>query len=256
MGVNHIQISIIGSGNVANRLAIAFSEEGINISHIYSSNLTTAKELAKKVGAKVLADTNDLPQQLCIVCVPDNVIGSVVNSIDKNISVAYTSGSISLYSLTKRENLGVFYPLQTFSKERKIDFFNVPIFIESNNEYFTSTLFDLAWKISREVSHANSEKRKKMHIAAVMVNNFTNHIIHLSQEYSTQNNIDFKHLRPLLQETISKLEDSSAFDSQTGPARRGDDTIIKEHLAKLSGRTKEIYQLISKSISETYTNND
>ena len=249
-------ISIIGSGNVANRLAIAFSEEGVAVSHIFSINQTTAKELAQKVGAKVLSDVNDLPKQLCVVCVPDDVLNSVIDSINDDVAIAYTSGSVEISSFKSRKNLGVFYPLQTFSKERKIDFFNIPIFIESNNDYFTSTLFDLAWKISREVNHANSEERKKMHIAAVMVNNFTNHMVHLSQKYAIENKIDFAHLQPLLQETIAKLKDHSAFDSQTGPARRGDENVIEEHLSKLSGRTKEIYQLISKSITETYTKND
>jgi len=250
------QVSIIGSGNVANRLAIAFTEEGVAVSHIFSINQTTAKELAQKVGAKVLSSINDLPKQLCIVCVPDDVLNSVVDSINDDVAVAYTSGSIQISSFKSRKNLGVFYPLQTFSKERKVDFFNIPIFIESNSDYFTSILFDLAWKISREVNHANSEDRKKMHIAAVIVNNFTNHLVHLSQKYAIENKIDFAHLQPLLQETIAKLVDNSAFDSQTGPARRGDENIIEKHLAKLSGRTKEIYQLLSQSITETYSKND
>jgi len=249
-------ISLIGSGNVANQLAFTFQQEGVNVSHIYSRNNITGSALASKFNAVFLENIESLPKQLCIVCVPDDVVTSVINSIDKNIPVAYTSGSVELASFNSRKNTGVFYPLQTFSLERIIDFFEVPIFIESDNEYFTSTLFNLAWKISKDVNQANSEERKKMHIAAVMVNNFTNHIIHLAQQYSSENNIDFKHLQPLLKETVLKLEKTLAISAQTGPARRSDLAVIESHLQKLTGKTREVYKVISESIIETYAKND
>jgi len=95
-----------------------------------------------------------------------------------------------------------------------------------------------------------------MHIAAVMVNNFTNHIIHLAQQYSSENNIDFKHLQPLLKETVLKLEKTLAISAQTGPARRSDLAVIESHLQKLTGKTREVYKVISESIIETYAKND
>tara|TARA_R110002072_G_scaffold67521_3_gene165583 strand:+ start:11514 stop:12287 length:774 start_codon:yes stop_codon:yes gene_type:complete len=249
-------ISFIGSGNVANHLSRALQKENITISHIYSRNLNTAQELAGKINAIVVNELSDLPNQLTIVCVSDDSIHSVIDKINPKIPIAYTSGTVELSSFSSRENIGVFYPLQTFSKNREVDFFEVPIFIESNSEYFTSILFDLGWKVSREVNHASSTERKKMHIAAVMVNNFTNHIIHLAQKYSHDNDINFDYLRPLLNETVAKLEITSARKAQTGPARRGDVKIIEEHLKTLSGTTRDVYQLITKSIIETYKNND
>ena len=246
------RISIIGSGNVANQLAIAFSKENVEVSHIYSRNNETAKVLANTIDATQIYSLQDLPQQLCIICVPDDEISNVVEQINDNIPVAYTSGSVELQDIPKRREIGVFYPLQTFSKGRIIDFFNVPFFIESTDEYFATTLFDLAWKISKEVNYANSEERKKMHIAAVMVNNFTNHLIYQAQKYSEENNIDFKHLQPLLKETFEKLEDHSAYNSQTGPARRGDKAIIAEHLSQLKGNQRKIYEVITSSIIASY----
>lgn len=249
-------ISIIGSGNVANQLATTFHREGITVSHIYSRNKKTAEALANKVDAISISDLSDLPKQLCIVCVSDDSVAQVIEGIDSEISIAYTSGSVELSGIEARDNIGVFYPLQTFTKESEVDFFEIPIFIESNNDYFTSVLFDLAWKISRIVNHANSEERKKMHVAAVMVNNFTNHILHLAQKYSEENDINFDHLKPLLSETVKKLNANSAFSSQTGPARRGDDNIIQQHINGLTGTSKEVYKVITKSIIETYRTND
>ena len=249
-------ISIIGSGNVANQLAIAFHREKIKVSHIYSRNKVTSQSLADEINAVSLSDISDLPKQLCIVCVSDDSVAKVIEEIDSEIPIAYTSGSVELSSVTSREKLGVFYPLQTFTKDRIVDFFEVPMFVESNSDYFTSDLFDLAWKISRIVNHANSEERKKMHLAAVMVNNFTNHILCLAQKYSEENNIDFNHLKPLLSETIKKLDSNTAYNSQTGPARRGDLNIIDQHQMELTGTSKEVYEIITKSIIETYRTND
>ena len=249
-------LSIVGSGNVAFQLSKAFSKEGMNVSHIYSRNKVTANQIANQIDCIVVDDISDLPNQLCIVCVSDDSVVEVVNSISEEIPVAYTSGSITISSIAERDQLGVFYPLQTFTKERPVNFFEVPIFIESNKDYFTSTLFDLAWTISRTVEHSSSEQRAEMHLAAVFVNNFTNHIIHLAKDYSDRNNIDFEFLKPLLKETIEKLDKSTPFDSQTGPAKRNDDSVINSQKNKLSGDMKDVYNTITKSIINTYDQND
>jgi predicted short-subunit dehydrogenase-like oxidoreductase (DUF2520 family) len=192
------------------------------------------------------------PKCLVIVCVNDESIEFVIDKIPLINSIIYTSGNIELKVLPKRDNLGVFYPLQTFTKGRDLNLSKVPFLIESNNELFGKKIFDLASKLSNHVLYANSAERKKIHLGAVFVNNFTNHLLFLSKNYIDSQQLNWDILKPLMQETIDKLSSIEPFDAQTGPARRNDIKIIENHLQELDGRSKEIYELISKSIIETY----
>jgi len=236
-----LEISIVGNGNVGSHLAHALKEAGINVTTILNSS-DSLEQLP-----------ND---QLVLLCIPDDTIAEIISNIDESCPIAYTSGSVELNSLPSRKDIGVFYPLQTFSKERSIDVSTVPFFIEANSEIFGQALHALATQIAKEVSFANSAERKKMHLAAVWVNNFTNHILHIAQSYCTQEEVDFNHLRPLLKETIKKLEDLSPRDAQTGPARRGDLAIIEQHLHQLEGTEKELYKLLSENIIKTYSTDE
>jgi len=253
--VNHpIQkISIIGLGNVGSHLFDAFLQEGIKVTHVYSRSKPSDRVLHDTEWVK---DPSELPDaQLVIVCVPDDIISSILDKIPETCPVAYTSGSVILSKLPKREELGVFYPLQTFTKGSPINMFEVPFFIESYDPEFASRLFDLAWKISRNVNYASSADRKKLHLAAVFINNFTNHMAYISKSYLDQEELDFDHLKPLLKETARKLESQDPVSIQTGPARRRDQEIINEHIDALQDPVqKEIYRLISKSIHQTYFN--
>ncbi len=243
-------ISIVGLGNVGYHLAKALAERGIHISHIVTSQTEAPDFLSS---TRLLHDYDLLPtDQLVLLAVPDDKIGEVLEKIPESTPVAYTSGSKKIDSLPKRKNLGVFYPLQTFSKEIDVNIFEVPFFIEGNNTEFAQQLFDLAWKISRKVSFANSEDRGKLHLAAVFVNNFTNHLNYIAKSYLDQENLDYEHLIPLLKETVNKLERNSPYDAQTGPARRNDKKVLYEHLSKLSDEKKEIYKVITNSILEAY----
>lgn len=246
-------VSFVGAGNVATHLAQNLKKHGVQIHSITSKENHSAKVLASLVDAKVLEDLSFLPENcLVIICVNDEGIESVIQKIPLRNSIVYTSGNIELNSLPKRTNLGVFYPLQSFTKERDLNLSNVPFLIEANNELFGKQIFNLALKLSDHVLYANSEERKKIHLGAVFVNNFTNHLLYLSKEYVDSKQLNWDILKPLLQETIDKLNSVEPFDAQTGPARRNDTKIIQNHLQELEGRTKEIYELISKSITETY----
>lgn len=248
-------VSIIGAGNVASQLAQELASNGINIISVTSKSNASAEILAEQLNCAVVTDIAQIPaSDLVLVCVGDDAIQEVIEQIPSHLSVAYTSGSVEIKSITTRDNLGVFYPLQTFSKTRKVEMFEVPFLIEANNTHFAQALFDLAWKISRNVQFMNSEQRKKIHVGAVIVNNFTNHLVYLADKYFKDNELDWKILQPLLKETLAKLESTSPYDAQTGPARRNDQEIIEKHLQMLNGSTKEIYKLISESILITYSN--
>lgn len=253
---NTNKISIIGSGNVGHHLAKELSKVGVEVTHISGHNAQSDLELANVIGAGICTIENLPKNQLAIVCVRDEAIGEILNQLDESIPAAYTSGSIQINNLPERKDLGVFYPLQTFTKDRELKISEVPFFIEATNTDFSNRLIKLASTISDNVNLASSAERKNMHVAAVMVNNFTNHILHQAKTYSDEHNIDFNHLLPLLNETVNKLKSDTPFDAQTGPARRGDQQTIEDHIKSLEGSSKEIYKLISDSIKRTYPKND
>ena len=247
------KLSIVGIGNVGSHLYDAFKQENIEVTHVFSRSQPSEDILDS---SEWVNDLGQLPSgQLVLVCVPDDLISSIISEIPADCPIAYTSGSVELNQLHERDELGVFYPLQTFTKGSPINVFEVPFFIEARSTDFASKLFDLAWVISRKVSYASSAERKKLHLAAVFINNFTNHLAHISKSYLDHQNLDFEHLKPLLKETARKLESQDPIDIQTGPARRNDKEIIQDHIDALEDPLqKEIYRLLSKSIHQTYFN--
>jgi predicted short-subunit dehydrogenase-like oxidoreductase (DUF2520 family) len=242
-------ISIIGSGNVAYHLGKAFSGV-VKINAVYSRNKITASELANELFVFHAEKIDDLiPSDIVLVCVSDDEISEVIMQLPVGQAIVYTSGSVGLHELPNHFNIGVLYPLQTFSKFRSVDLFEVPFFIEGNDEIFAQKIFDLAWKLSRKVIFANSEDRKNLHLAAVMVNNFTNHITYLSQQFLKGKSLEWEYLKPLILETAKKVQTENPFDAQTGPAMRGDQRTIEKHLNMLDDELKTIYSILSDSIT-------
>lgn len=246
-------ISLIGAGNVASHLAVHFQARGIEVKTISSRNNDSARILAAKIKSIVIEDLSSLPaENLVLICVNDEEIESVINQLPIGNSIIYTSGNVAIDSLPKRENLGVLYPLQTFSKGQAMQLSNVPFLIEANNSNFGKIIYSLACKLSCNVSFADSVERQKLHLGAVFVNNFTNHLFYLAKKYIDDQHLNWEVLSPLLAETFRKLEYMDPFDAQTGPARRNDLKTIQNHLNELDGKSKEIYDILSKSIIETY----
>lgn len=249
-------IALIGAGNVATHLAQAMHDAGVNIKGIWSRHVERANTLCEKGNWPVLTafdDINAAEIDLAIVCVVDDAIQSVIEQIDSSIPVAYTSGSVRLDQLNKRGAIGVFYPLQTFSKDRQIDLSHVPFLIESENSDFAELLYNLAAQLSQKVIFADSKDRYQLHIAAVMVNNFSNHLFDLADQHVQKQGLDFSLLLPLIEETVSKLKTLSPRQAQTGPAKRGDKQVIQQHINSLDGTTKDIYELLSQSIIKQFT---
>ncbi|MEY4604159.1 MAG: hypothetical protein RIT43_1451 [Bacteroidota bacterium] len=246
------EISIIGTGNVAFKLGEAFQSAGIKVKEIYSRNSAAAHELAKITQSLVVNDPLELSAKLLLICVSDEEIHSVINKLPLHKKVVYTSGSVSLKEFVHRKKIGVFYPLQTLRKDQPIRSGTIPVLVESENEEFVNELLCLGKKISSHVVISSSEERLKYHLAAVWLNNFTNHMASISRTIIDENELEYEILLPLLEETVQKLLHEHPFDSQTGPARRRDDRILTLHASLLQGTRKEMYEVISKSISETY----
>ncbi len=249
--------SIIGSGNVATHLAKALFNVGVEIKSIYSPTIINCKALADKVLAKPVEKITDIDSSadIIIISVKDDAIRKVIEELnnDKTILV-HTSGGVNIEVFEGYSSrCGVLYPLQTFSKDREIDFSRIPLFVESHNTDVYAKIEDLAKRLSNYVVEADSEKRKTLHVAAVFACNFVNHCYDISEQILKENGLSFSALLPLIEETTNKIYEISPFEAQTGPARRNDITVMNNHLKKINNQTfKDIYTLLSKSITERY----
>ena len=246
-------ITFIGSGNLATHLLTNLFHKGFLIHEVYSKTIENATLLASKCNAK---PTNNLQQisdksDIYIICIKDDFIGEVIQNFPfKNKLVVHTSGSVSIEDLTSFDNYGIFYPLQTFSKEKEVNMFNVPFCIEANTKIIADRLVELAESLSENVYLINSEQRKKLHLAAVFACNFTNYMYQIANDITRKNDIDFDILKPVILETAKKIQKNTPKSMQTGPAKRKDEVVIKKHLEMLSNlpEYQEIYQLITKNI--------
>lgn len=248
-----IKVIILGGGNLAVHLAkVMLKTAEVSLVQVYNRSISAIRKFEKMVA--ITDDLNKLKKaDLYIICVSDNAIETISSKINgENSLIVHTSGSTPLAVLNSHKRHGVFYPLQTFSKRRKVKFSKIPICLESNNSDDLKLLSDLARKISKSTYYINSEQRAQLHSAAVFVNNFVNHLYHIGNEICTEHTIEPSILQPLIEETAKKAARFSPYNAQTGPARRGDKITIEKHLKKLSKNQQEIYKLLSRSIAKTY----
>lgn len=245
-----LEIVIIGSGNVAQHLIQAFTKSNqIDVAQVFARNPDSVSHLIEP--SKVVKEYDQLKEvPLYLIAVSDKAIAEVSSSIPySGRIVLHTSGSSGTGILDPKNTRGAFYPVQTFSKGRQIDFRQVPIGIEIENEVDYGILEELAQSVSDRVFRIDSKQRKALHVAAVFVNNFTNHLYQLGSEICGENAIPFEILQPLVLETADKIVTLSPQAAQTGPARRKDMTTIATHLEFLTdSNKKKIYELLTQSI--------
>lgn len=251
-----VKVIIIGSGNVSQHLITALqksqnSGNGIELIQVYSRKKETLAHLLdfKKIATDF---TELLEADLYIIAVTDDAITNVSDQLPfKNRLVVHTSGSVSLDNLNNNNRKGVFYPLQTFTKNKEVDFKNIPICLESENATDYKLLEKVAKSISEKVFTINSHQRKALHVAAVFVNNFTNHLYHLGNEICKEHQVPFEILNPLIQETAQKINMLSPEDAQTGPAIRNDTQTIEAHQLFLTNSNQSnIYKILTQSIQD------
>ena len=248
-----MQIVLIGSGNVAFLLAKAFTEAQIPISQIFGRNTTELQKISEQFSipfsTETLADAD-----LYIISVSDSSIAEVSSLIkNKNALVAHTSGSVSREALNGNYRKSVFYPLQTFSKSKNLDYSKIPFFIDAENENDEEILKNLASKISKNVMLANDEKRKYIHLTAVFACNFVNHLYARAKEISDSQGITFDYFLPLIDETTQKIHELEPKLAQTGPAIRNDEKVLKLHKSLLTDEEKlKIYKTLNESIKKMY----
>jgi predicted short-subunit dehydrogenase-like oxidoreductase (DUF2520 family) len=251
-----VKVVIIGSGNVAQHLIAAFKNaqilgSDIDLIQVYSRQTASVSHLLNL--DQITNDLDTLAEaDLYIIAVSDDVIGAISSQLPfKNRLVVHTSGSVPLHALDEDNRKGVFYPLQTFTKNKAVDFKIIPICLESENATDYQLLDKVAKSISEKVFAINSEQRKALHVAAVFVNNFTNHLYQLGQEICEENQVPFEILKPLIAETANKIMVLSPEEAQTGPAKRNDTITIEAHEAFLSNENHlKIYKTLTQSIQE------
>lgn len=250
-----IKMSILGGGNLAQHLIKAFlNSPKIEVVQVYNRSIDKIQRFSPDTS--VINTIQDLKKvDVYLICVSDQAIPYLAANIKfEDALVLHTSGSTALDVLNKFERRGVFYPLQTFSKDRKVDFSQLPIGWETSQKDDEKTLKLLAKNISNNVFPLDSKQRLSVHIAAVFVNNFVNHLYEIGHSICKENNIDSNLLYPLLLETALKVEKMPPYKAQTGPAKRQDHNTIKKHLEVLTNNKREIYKLLSDSISHLYEN--
>lgn len=244
-----VTITILGSGKVAHHLIGNILEsDQLTLQQIYARNTNSVTDLVPE--NRVVNDIKALkPADIFIIAVSDISIEEVSKQIQiPNQFVVHTSGTIPM-SAIQQERKGVMYMLQSFSKDKELDFSSIPFCIEANHKEDFQLLEKIAVSFSERVYKISSEQRKAIHLAAVFVNNFSNHMFTMGEDICKEYQVPFDILKPLILETANKIMHLSPFEAQTGPASRGDQNTINQHLEMLTDPTrKEIYQLITKSI--------
>lgn len=250
-------IVFIGAGNLATNLAKALYRKGFRIVQVYSRTEDSARRLAEEVEAEFTTHPEDINSfaRLYIVSLKDSAVAELLPAIvagkRKEALMVHTAGSIPMSIWEGHaEHYGVFYPMQTFSKQREVDFREIPFFIEASTPEDTELLKAIAATLSERVYEATSEQRKSLHLAAVFTCNFTNHMYTLAAELLEKYNLPFDVMLPLIDETARKVHELSPKAAQTGPAIRYDENVINNHLAMLSDDPgmQQLYELISRSI--------
>lgn len=249
-----ISVTLLGSGNVATHLFNAFSKASeISVNQWYSRSLKSIQSYQNEV--TITDSLSDLEEaDVYILAVSDDAIAKLSQLLPfKNRLVLHTSGSVNIHDIDRKHQRGVFYPLQTFSKDVAVDFKNVPFCLEVTEKQNLQILRNMAEAIGSTHYKINTEQRQTLHLSAVYINNFVNQLYRVAHEISDAKNINFDILKPLILETAKKVQEISPYMAQTGPAKRNDKKTIKRHLKQLEqDEHKVIYKLLTSSIQNTH----
>ena len=245
-----IHVVFLGFGNLNHHLCNVLMEaENVTVKQIFNRNfidfLSPFENIPFTDDISKLEDAD-----VYIIGIPDDAISSFSESLPfRNKLTVHTSGGVGMNQLSEKNRRGVFYPLQTFSKQREVDFESIPICLEAENPKDLEMLETLGKTISENVVEISSLQRGKLHLAAVFVNNFTNYLYGIGSDLLLEDNLPFNLLKPLIMETAFKIETLSPNEAQTGPAKRNDKKTIEKHL-KLLGNSKyrEFYELFTEAI--------
>ncbi|PHN06377.1 Rossmann-like and DUF2520 domain-containing protein [Flavilitoribacter nigricans] len=256
------QVVLIGAGNVAWRLGLRLHEQGIKIALVFSRRIANAQALAGELNCPATDSLDKIPALdncLYLLAISDDHIATVAAGLGHlngpGRVLAHTSGAVSSRVIAGDfDQTGVFYPLQTLSRDRPVNFEQLPVCVYSADPKVQDGLLQLASRITQQARVIDDEQRKKLHVAAVFVNNFSNHLFSVGQQIVEAEGLSFDLLRPLIAETAAKVMEQDPKDMQTGPARRGDQQTILAHLQYLQKfpELQNLYRVISHSLQQMY----
>lgn len=245
---------MLGSGNVATHLGAALANAGHRIVQVYSRTADHARTLAEALDAQAISHLGDLNPKadVFILAISDDAIASVAGQLPLHLNgiVVHTSGSTSIDVLQSHARYGVFYPLQTFSKGKTVDFASIPLALEAGDAPSMAQLESMARSISGVVFPCDSVQRLSLHVAAVFACNFTNHLYAVAADLLQRNGLSFDLIKPLVTETAQKVMALPPAEAQTGPAIRGDQITMEKHLEFLHGEAElqQLYALLSTAV--------
>ena len=271
-----MKIVLIGAGNLATHLGKALHAAGHDMVQVFSRTMQSAETLASLLDAEPLTDIAQVRDDadVYIFSVKDSALVQLVAQLCRHEAdglgedgavnalrkakkgehervFLHTAGSMPM-SVFKgmAQHYGVLYPMQTFSKQREVDFSIIPCFVEANDEFAQKQIEGLAREISGRVYQLSSEDRKYLHLSAVFACNFANHCYAISQELLEEHGIPFDVMLPLINETAAKVHEMKPKDAQTGPAVRYDENVIGKQSKLLENHPhfKKVYDSMSKSI--------
>ena len=254
-----MKIVIVGSGNIATHLAKALYAAQHTITQIYSRTLANAQALANVFNSTAIDNLQNIDTQsdIYLIAVSDSAIATVVSDLPENLQgiVVHTSGATELNVLSKFQNSGVIYPPQSINKSIETDLALIPFGIEGNTPENFEILFKCIQGIAPKTFPCNSKQRLALHLSAVIANNFSNALFQMAYEILAKENLDFELIKPIIKETVLKVQNHLPMQTQTGPALRGDYNIIDKHLQFLSQSPEEskIYQLLTDFIIKRHS---
>lgn len=257
-----MKIVLIGAGNLATHLGKALHAAGHDMVQVFSRTMQSAETLASLLDAEPLTDIAQVRDDadVYIFSVKDSALEQLISQLcggEKKVFL-HTAGSMPMSVFRgKALHYGVLYPMQTFSKQREVDFSIIPCFIEANDEFALKQIEGLAGQISHRVFQLSSEDRKYLHLSAVFACNFANHCYAASQKLLQQHGIPFDVMLPLIDETAAKVHGMTPKEAQTGPAVRYDENVIGKQIQLLENQPyfQKIYDCMSKSIHELESEN-
>lgn len=258
-----MKIILIGAGNLATNLGKALKKAGHDILQVYSRTATSAEALATVLGCPATTDLTSIDNRadVYILSIKDKALREVIGELTRALTSSgadltekvflHTAGSMPLDVFKDHvPHYGVFYPMQTFSKAREVDFSIIPTFVEWSDETAHALLTTLAQSITRRVYPLSTADRKYLHLSAVWACNFVNHCYDIAAGILAAHHLPFDVMLPLIDETARKVHSLSPHGAQTGPAVRYDENVIAAQSALLSDdpALRQLYELLSKSI--------
>ena len=252
------RITLIGAGRVGGALARRFRTRDLRVGQVYSRTPARAEAVAREVDAQPISQLDELhpDADLYLLAVPDDAIETVAHrlasQLPRDVRIAHCSGATPLAVLTAHfPRAGIFYPLQSFVGHRAPDWNTLPLCVHATSEPGLEALAQLARRIAEQVHRVNDTQRAALHVAAVFVNNFTNHLYGVGEQLTRAADLPFALLLPLIRETTARLGTTPARQLQTGPAARGDTRTMQRHLALLAGQPayQALYRVLSDAIA-------